>query len=822
MFTLFSRIILANWRSLAILFFVIFFASTGFVTLRQITTNIESSVASETRPLFWADLIVSPRTYASGDILPLVEWYLTWEDYRVAEKREFSTTILDNAWKIWLVQIVAYSGSYPQRGILQVEKLKANPWSVAHTEIGRVWATSWLIDRFASGGVIFLDGKKLSITEKILESSDLGFSFGTENHLLVLSSDLLSGSLLLSSGSRLDHDLLISFRDERRAWDVANTLKKIFPENLYRIRTYEDRTERNLDTVDTLTDYITLILLIASVFAFVILRSAHESLYESLSRILRIVEILGLTRKKQQIIMLMLYIVIFPLAFFLSIGLSFVLIDILRSLPEAKEFQFFWIWVPKTLLLLLTIVVMAWWPIWWKIGRGEAQDTPDLWDFSLSSERNPSPKKWYHVLRISSFERMLRVFLRIEIVVPLLFAMMILSILFEDIVFSLLIIVGASVFLLLSFSFLRVVYEWIFRMSEGSRRYNFFFYDAIRTLVRPLTPTIPITLSLVAITVFFLVFGSFSLAFRSKLILDSTTTANIYAINILKSDKEWVEKVIGNGALMYDILRARIEKINGRSLKEHFGWTDPSGEFTREFNITTTPLQNRIIRWKNTIEKWELSLDDDFGKRLSVRLGDTVTFLVSWREITLRVASIRESIREGFRPFFYFSFDPLEFASAPRTYFVADYARDTEMWKKNIFEASWPHVTFVDIESILKIVRDISTKVLSVIWLFFVVVLLFAIGAIIAFFTRMRPIENMKRRLYSLFGAGPRSIDTSLFWSRAWIFIVSYLLSVAVGFLLSYLVVSQSAFFVFSPRDFFSLSGLVGGVYIFLWRFFRS
>lgn len=62
--------------------------------------------------------------------------------------------------------------------------------------------------------MVTLDGRNLQITAKILESSDLGFSLGTENHLIVLPSDLLSGSLLLSSGSRLDHDLMISFADE--------------------------------------------------------------------------------------------------------------------------------------------------------------------------------------------------------------------------------------------------------------------------------------------------------------------------------------------------------------------------------------------------------------------------------------------------------------------------------------------------------------------------------------------------------------------------------------------------------------------------------
>lgn len=219
--------------------------------------------------------------------------------------------------------------------------------------------------------MIILDGSQLEITDKILESSDLGFSLGTENHLIVLPSDLLSGSLLLSSGSRLDHDLMITFVGERRASVVAENLKKVLPEELYRVRTYEDRTERNLDTVETLTDYITLILLVSSIFAFVILRSAHESFYESLARTLRVTEILGLTRCRQQVLLLMLYGLIFPLAFVLSVGLADGIITALQGIPEASEFEFYWSALPYALTLLLAIVVMAWWPVWWRLGRGE-------------------------------------------------------------------------------------------------------------------------------------------------------------------------------------------------------------------------------------------------------------------------------------------------------------------------------------------------------------------------------------------------------------------------------------------------------------------
>lgn len=121
--------------------------------------------------------------------------------------------------------------------------------------------------------------------------------------------------------------------------------------------------------------------------------------------------------------------------------------------------------------------------------------------------------------------------------------------------------------------------------------------------MRPLTPTIPITISLVSVTVFFLVFANFSLAFRSQLVIDASKTANIYAINILEQDREKVASIIGSGALMYDILRARIDRINGKTLAEHLGVERPNGEFTREFNITTTAIENKILQGKDTFGK---------------------------------------------------------------------------------------------------------------------------------------------------------------------------------------------------------------------------
>ena len=66
-------------------------------------------------------------------------------------------------------------------------------------------------------------------------------------------------------------------------------------------------------------------------------------------------------------------------------------------------------------------------------------------------------------------------------------------------------------------------------------------------------------------------------------------------INHCQIIREKIEKYLSGSGEMYSVLRARIRSVNGRSLVEHLGTPNPTGEFTREFNITTTPLDNEIL-----------------------------------------------------------------------------------------------------------------------------------------------------------------------------------------------------------------------------------
>ena len=158
----------------------------------------------------------------------------------------------------------------------------------------------------------------------------------------------------------------------------------------------------------------------------------------------------------------------------------------------------------------------------------------------------------------------------------------------------------------------RLIFVWVGRFRV---RY-FALYDALRTHVRPLSPSVPVTLSLLVITVSFIVFLLFSLSFQSRLSVSVDQTANIYAINILEQDRVKIEQYLSGSGDMYSILRARISKINGKTLAEHLDTPKPTGEYTREFNITTSPIDTEILRGKTVIAKDEVSMDSDFADRL--------------------------------------------------------------------------------------------------------------------------------------------------------------------------------------------------------------
>lgn len=186
-------------------------------------------------------------------------------------------------------------------------------------------------------------------------------------------------------------------------------------------------------------------------------------------------------------------------------------------------------------------------------------------------------------------------FINYESIISFLGILWIIWSIFNNILTSLLIVIsGMSIFIALTLLF-RLIYKLFLRLVIRYRYSQFTVFDGIRALTKPLTPSIPITISLIGMTVFFIIFGLFSLSFQDKLRQDTAQSANIYAINVLEADKQKLEKILPETTL-YSIIRARISSINNKTLSEHLNQENPSGELSREFNITTNNLNIPIIK----------------------------------------------------------------------------------------------------------------------------------------------------------------------------------------------------------------------------------
>lgn len=244
-------------------------------------------------------------------------------------------------------------------------------------------------------------------------------------------------------------------------------------------------------------------------------------------------------------------------------------------------------------------------------------------------------------------------------------------------------ILAAAAVLLLAFFSIRLVA----RAFSAVKTKDFAFVDAVRLAVSPGSPAFPVVSAFLVPAVLLASFSSLAFHFSSELQRLSSSGYDIFVINLKESDAAAVRKEFPKSE-SYSVIRARISRINGKTLSEHLNG-EPSREFSREFNLTSSKLPDAVVRGEDRETKiGEVSLDDEFSKSLGIGVGDTVTFSVMGREFDLKAINVRASDREGIRPFFYFSVTPGEFSKVPPSYFVAASVPDTDAFKSETLKLS--------------------------------------------------------------------------------------------------------------------------------------
>jgi putative ABC transport system permease protein len=222
---------------------------------------------------------------------------------------------------------------------------------------------------------------------------------------------------------------------------------------------------------------------------------------------------------------------------------------------------------------------------------------------------------------------------------------------------------------------------------------------------------------------------------QSNLVREFDFTRNqrlpsLFFVDIQKSQIDslvmLIESRIGEDAEAIPTVRARISHVNGEAFDFASRETrQQQGQIGREFAVTYRPKMDdneSVISgaWWNDQpgDVPEVSVEEDMATRLNVTPGDSLTFDISGRKITVRVANIRRLDLRNTRTAFVFVFRPGVLEKAPQTFAATVLKRvgatDRQRLQREVLDA-YPNVQIFDVADLVATVQKlVSNFVLAI------------------------------------------------------------------------------------------------------------
>ncbi|MTI15476.1 ABC transporter permease [Sansalvadorimonas verongulae] len=192
-------------------------------------------------------------------------------------------------------------------------------------------------------------------------------------------------------------------------------------------------------------------------------------------------------------------------------------------------------------------------------------------------------------------------------------------------------------------------------------------------------------------------------------------TPNYFALNIQPESVEGYRTFLEDSRIessaLFPIVRGRLVKINGVDVRQAVSKEERGhNSINRELNLTWSaelPETNTLLEG----EWWELgategvSVEEEMTEHLGIKMGDRLTFMVSGREVTETVTSIRDVQWESFRPNFYMIFPKAALEDLPVSWLNSFYLQAGDKMLLNQLITQFPTLTLLDLDSVIGQVR---------------------------------------------------------------------------------------------------------------------
>ncbi|WP_051206376.1 ABC transporter permease [Oceanospirillum maris] len=249
---------------------------------------------------------------------------------------------------------------------------------------------------------------------------------------------------------------------------------------------------------------------------------------------------------------------------------------------------------------------------------------------------------------------------------------------------------------------------------------------------------------------------------------------NYFAINIQPYEQVEFTQRLDNAGIrhspLYPIVRGRLSDINGLPAQQAVPKdAREDNALHRELNLTwhaQIPDDNQVIAgrwWPENIQlkaddPVPLSLEAGMAERLSLGLGDTLSFNFTGQVITGEVTNIRQVNWDNFQPNFYVITPPGVLENMPQTLLASFFLPEDQRGLVAQMVKAFPAVSLLDIGQILDQVRQILQQVTMAIEVMLGFTLLSGLVLLLAAVKNSLDERLREGALYRTLGASGRMI----------------------------------------------------------------
>ena len=739
-------------------FLSVFLSLFSYIFGNNIILWVQNYLMEQVKPLLWADVVVSPR-----DGLWEKELFQKYENtFEIAQIYEINTTLFDTNQNPKLYEAVFHTENYPFYNSFEFEVI--NPeWKLIVDQN--------TLDTFGKNIEVF--GKKYDVRAVITKTPLWELSlYASENKIYLPIEEFPSD--LNQTNSRLDSDFFLKFRGEYDTQAVKILKDDVQFEN-YRIRSLEDRNENIAEITDRFYVFINFFHLIVFVLTFFIVILSLESYFKKIKPTLGLLNIFWLKKNKIFVYNFVLLWIVFLLWYVAAVWGNMLIFSYIST-----QYAFLETFAISNILgfwVMIILLIVGIFSPFYKIKKSSTQAL--LFESSAFHRFEVKELLLYVALVFGGF-----------------FAIQILSNIapLQALLVSFWAFVWMAIFYLLLQKILLWNYEKFFKKVK-----NFYIFDAIRSTIKPGNVSFFILFSSIISFLSVFVFLVFSGSFVNYLNTLTQESRDMFLINVQQKDISEFEKYFTQDEI-YEIVTLRIAKINDIPLKEFLWVESVPREFGREFFSTTSALQNPILKWKK-LSQWWVSVDEEFSKRLGLKIGDSIEYTVAWLPIILEVQNIRASERSGTNPFFFFQLTKEDFEKYPKTYIVSYKQSDKEKWlEQKLNRFVWGTLTVINTKDIIEIVSGIAEQILKIVYVCFSYIFLFSFLSFAVCLTFLQSFKEYKLKLLHILGWQKKKLLQALRFEYFYLLLLWSISSLIAGTII--------LLWIFSFIDYFPLHSI--------------